>query len=167
MEHDPRVQVPQAAGLDRVVGGFEHHDEVGVEPVPLEEGRQRALARGQLLAAEEEVAERRVRAGELDHDRDTTLHVGGAEPDDPAVLDTAWEVLLRGHGVVMAGEHHAPGVEEDGVVVVVRRCRHQRAHVVDDPRLGAADRGNVDELQRACREGVHMRILAIRGIILA
>ena len=107
VEDELRVEVAEAAGLDRVVRRLEHHDEIGVETVALEEAGQRALAGGQLLAPEEEVAERRARARELDHHREPALHVGRAEADDPAVLDAARQVVLRGNGVVVPGEHDA------------------------------------------------------------
>ena len=72
-----------------------------------------ALARGQLLAGKEEEAhvdrERGALGldprGQLEHHREATLHVGGAEADDLARLDPAGEVVLGGHGVEVAGEH--------------------------------------------------------------
>ena len=138
-EHELRVEVAETSGLDRVVRRLEHHDEIGVEAVPLEEGRQRALACGQLLAPEVEVAERRARAREFEHHRDAALHVRRAEADDPSVLDPPGEVVLSRNGVVVAREHDAAGVVEDGVVVVGRRAGHETrtcSTIASSPRLG-------------------------------
>ena len=116
LEDERGVEVAEAAGVDRVVGRLEHDDEVGVEHERSlgEHARQGALVRRQLLTDEEEerhiAAEhgplRPYPAGKLDHHREPALHVARSEPDDPAVLDPARDVALRGDGVEMAGEQH-------------------------------------------------------------
>ena len=101
-----RVQVAEAARLDRVVGRLEHDDELGVEPVPLEEAGQRALARGQLLAPEEEVAERRARRARARSSPRArpSCRVAPRPTTQPSSIRPG-QVVLRGHGVVVPREH--------------------------------------------------------------
>ena len=133
---------------------------LGVQPVPFEEPGQRALARRQLLAPEEEVAERNAGASELDHHREAALHVRRAEANDPAVVDPAGQVVLRGHGVVVPREHDLPRIEENGVVVVRGGGGHQPADVLDDLVLAATRRSDVHQLESSEGEGIHGIIIA-------
>jgi hypothetical protein len=60
----------------------------------------------------------------------------------------------------VAGEHDAPGIVEDGVVVVCRCAGHQAADVRDDLVLVAARRGDVHELERSVGQKIHGIIIA-------
>ena len=110
LEDDARVEVAEAAELQRVVGRLEADHELRLvdEAGALEDAGQRVLGRAELLAREEE--EREVvgelglgrPAGELDHHREPALHVARAEADDGTVLDPAGQVALGGDGVGVA-----------------------------------------------------------------
>jgi hypothetical protein len=154
-----RVQVAEAARVDLVVGRLHHHHEVALEPVALEEPRQRRLPGRQLLAPEEEVTERGAGARELEHHRAAALHVRGSETDHEPVLDTSGQVALRRHRVEVAREHDAAGPEEHRVVVVLGRRGHRAAHVLECRLLATTLRRDVHKLQRARRERIHVRIL--------
>ena len=114
LEDDARVEVAEAAELERVVGRLEadHERRLVDDRRRLEHGRQRVVVRAELLAREEEQPEvvRELGLGrparELDHHREAALHVGRAEPVHGAVLDPAGQVPLRRHGVGVAGEQH-------------------------------------------------------------
>ena len=90
--------------MQLVVRRLHHHDEPGGERRAREQRRQRGLVRGELLAAEEQAAHRRAGERELEHHRDRALHVRGAEAVHAPAVDPAGPVVLRGHGVEMAGE---------------------------------------------------------------
>ena len=137
-EDDARVEVAEAAELERVVGRLEadHERRLVDHRRRLEDAGQRVLVRPELLAREEEQAEVvgelgvRRPARELDHHGEPALHVGRAEPVDSAVLDPAGQVALRGTVSVWPGEQHerlagALGVEQRLAVVVDERQRHR------------------------------------------
>ena len=96
-------EVPEAAGVERVVRRLEHDREVGLEHLRDggEERRERALRLGELLAREEEKPEVEASgvpasssaARELDHHRDAALHVARPEAVDAAVLDPPRDVV--------------------------------------------------------------------------
>ena len=152
VEGDARLDVPEAAGVQEVVGRLEHDRELGAgEEVGCEEPGQRALGDGHLLACEEDVAPRQARARELDHHGDTALHVARAEPVHGAVLDPAGDVPLGGDRVEMPGEDDRRGriaVEQHLAVVVVRRTGDEPADEADEVGLATALRRDVDELER-------------------
>ena len=166
VERQRRVEVPEAARVDRVVGRLEHDDEVGLEHERRlgEDARERALLGWELLPHEEQEreVERRRRAGrpagQLDHHGDSALHVARAEADHPAVLDPAGDVVLGGHGVEVAGEQDERRVralrreEERLVRAVDERKRHDAGDVLEEGRLLPARRGDVDQLERAACE---------------
>ncbi len=180
VKDDPRVQIAEAAGLDRVVGGLEQDRQLSLvhQPRAIEEVGQRAELGRQLLFAEGEEGDvdRRLgpvlveRPGELEHHRQAALHVARSQPDHGAVLDPAGDVLLSGHRVVVAGEHdqRASGASragpDEGVVAFVLGLegrRDERTDVRSDLRLVAALGWDVHELERAggkpVGEGGHRR----------
>ena len=124
VEAPGRVDVAEAARVDRVVGRLHHHHELGGERVAREQRRQRALGERQLLAAEEQRAERRAVAHELDHHRERALHVAGAEAERRA--------RRRGGRAGCPGpgrcrdDRRAPRARPPGRRA--RRCRRGRAH---------------------------------------
>ena len=150
MERPRRVDVAEAAGVDRVVGRLHHHDELGGERVALEQRRERAVGDGQLLAAEEQRAERRAVADELDHHRERALHVAGAEPDHAVAVAAPRPVALGGDGVEVAAEQHPCALRagEHAGVAEVARVRQQVEHVLREPLLVPGLRGDVDQLER-------------------
>ena len=93
VEDDPRVQVAEAAGLDRVVGRLEQDREPAswTSAGAVEERRQRAELGRQLLLAERKQREVDLqldcalveRPRELEHHGEPALHVARAEPDAP------------------------------------------------------------------------------------
>ena len=112
VEGDPRVQVAEAAGLDRVVGRLEQDRQPGIvhEPGRVEERRQRAVLGGQLLLAEGRAAPRRppARRPRVGPEPAPARASPRAPPfmslaPSPATAPfsiAAREVVLRGHGVV-------------------------------------------------------------------
>ena len=156
VELDLRLEVAQAAGVEDRVGRLEHDGELGIcEHAARENGRQRALLERHLLAREEHVARRSFGAGELEHDRDTALHVARAETVYSVLGDPAREVLLRRHRVEVARENdRGRGVSpDDRLAVVVQRLAGEEApDELHRGALVAALRGNVDELERSGRE---------------
>ena len=132
-----------------------------------EDARQGALRPGQLLAHEEQ--EREVdpgRAPPAAQFASSTITATPpfmslrAEPDDPAVLDPAREVALRGNRVEVAGEEHerppSPlGREQQRLVGRVgERKRHRVGHVGEQHRFTAALGRDVHEVERALRQSV-------------
>ncbi len=111
-ERESRDDVAETAGLQLEIGGLEDDgerrlvDRLGHG----EERGQRVVLGRQLLAAEEEereIARRRLQvqtSRQLERDRETTLHVGGAEAVYLAVAHPPWEVALRRDRVVVGGE---------------------------------------------------------------
>ncbi len=175
VERQPRDDVAQAAGVHDTVGRLEQYRERGLvhEVGGHEEGGERIVLDGQLLAAEQDQRDIGARARvlrevphELERDRDAALHVARAEPMNRAVLDPAREVVLCRHRVVVPGEdderHRRPprrGEQEDLVARIRARIRggHEREQVLADRVLVAALGGNVHELERACREALGER----------
>jgi len=139
----------------------------------LEEGGKRVVLHRELLAAEDEERDIGACAGglreipdELQCDRDTALHVARAEAVHRAVLDPPGKVLLRRNGVVVAGEDDERSAgpplrgEKEDLVTCERtrvRRRDEREEVLADRLLVTALRGDVDELERACREALGER----------
>ena len=168
VKRERRVEVAEAPGLNRVVRRLEDDGEIGLAQLRarLEHLRQGALVGRQLLPGEEEEADVQLPLGsgpveplrELEHDRETALHVGRAEADDPAVLDSPGQVVLGGDRVQMPGEEHERPprgprrrVEEPLAVRVhlaERAPRHRRGDQLGDCGLVPAHRGNVDECER-------------------
>jgi GTP-binding protein HflX len=153
VELDARLQVPDAAGVEDRVGGLEHDGELGArEHAARESGGQRALLEGDLLAREEDVARRHLRARKLEHHGHATLHVARTEAVHGAVGDPARQVLLRRHRVEVTGEgDRCRGVSPDDrlAVVVEGLARQEAPHVLHRRTFPAALRGNVDELERS------------------
>ena len=162
-----RIQVPETAGMDLAVGRLEHDDEIRFEHERRfgEDAGQGALIGGQLLANEEEKAEIELQGGagrrpvgELDHHRHAALHVAGAQPGDPAVLDPAGEISLLRHRVQVPGEQDEralrPRRREQQRLVgrVGERKRHRVAHVREQRLLRTARGRDVYQLQRAACE---------------
>ena len=100
------VDVPEAARVQLAVRRLHHDDELLLQLVALEQRRERALVRGQLLAREEQRRVRRPREHELDHHRERAQHVRRAEPGHAPVRDPPGDVPLRRNRVQMAGEQH-------------------------------------------------------------
>ena len=122
----------------------------GCERVAREQRGQRALGERQLLAAEEQGAERRAVAHELDHHRERALHVARAEAVDGLGVAAAGPVALGRDGVEVAAEQHARALRagQHAGVAEVARVRQQAAHMVGEPRLVTGLRGDVDQLER-------------------
>jgi hypothetical protein len=165
VEHDPCVQIAEAAELQRVVGRLEADHELSLvdEAGRLEDIRQRVLDGPELLAWKEQerdvIGELRLGgpAGELDHHRKTALHVTRAESDDPAVLNASGQVALGRNRV------HVPCEQHQGLCVPFRvdgrlavrphlgqgyTCTGIQVHMG----LGSGLRGDVDEVESALRE---------------
>ena len=107
---------------------------------------------GDLLAREEDVASRRLRARELEHHRDAAFHVARPEAVHGSVGDPSREVPLCRHRVDVAGEgDRRRGVSPDErLAVVVERLTGQEApHELHRRPFPAALRGHVDELERS------------------
>jgi GTPase len=156
VELDPRLQVPETAGVEDPVGRLEHDGELGArEHAAREGGGQRALLERDLLAGEEDVARRGTCPRELEHHCHAALHVARAETVHGAVGDPPREVLLRRHGVDVPreGDRRRCGSPDDRLAVVVERLAGQEApHELHRGTLVAALRGHVDELERPGRE---------------
>ncbi len=170
VERHSRREIADTAGLDRQVGRLEQQREVRLvdERCRVEEGGEGVVLRWKLLATEEE--ERNVDASrlrgcelpyELERDGDAALHVARATPVNGAARDVAGHVVLCGDGVVVAGEHEerrsrspGPSPEERLVALVdgLERRRHERPQVRAGRGFVAALGGDVDELERPCRQ---------------
>ena len=71
---------------------------------------------------------------------------------DALAVDPAGQVVLRGHGVEVAGEQHRRAAAHQQAVVAEVVRPDQAAHVRRQPRLVARLGRDVDELERAGRE---------------
>jgi GTPase len=169
---DPGADVSEAAGVHLTIRRLEEDHERRIVDRPRfgEQGRERVLARWELLAAEEQQSDV-VRAAllvsevvnELQRYRQATFHVARSQPVHRTVGDPAREVVLSRNGVVVPGQDDerrvcpSLGQEEVGVVVAVVelvRGRNQRDDVLADELLVTALGGDVDELERARREAL-------------
>ena len=175
MEGQSRDDVAQAAGVHDAIGRLEQYrkrrlvHELGAH----QKGWERIVLDGQLLAPEDH--ERDIGGSsrvlgevphELERDRDAALHVARTEPMNRAIVDPARDVVLRRDGVVVPGEdderHRRPpprGEQEDLVARIRARVRRwdEREQVLADRLLVTALRGDVHELERACREALGER----------
>jgi GTPase len=175
VEDELGVDVADAAGVHLSVGRLQQHRERGfVHEVGLleQEGQRIPLGR-QLLLAEQHQPDVEPRgadlpevAGELQRNCEATLHVARSEAMHGAVRDSAGNVALRRHRVVVADEQQQrragaarPDVQgrilEHGLGS--ERLRHECAHVVPNLVLVAALGRDVDELQRALRQALGER----------
>ena len=170
VEGPRRVDVAQAAGVDRVGRRLHDDHEVGVAQrrLALEQPGERALGDRQLLAPEEHVAEvdrrRRARQRQLDHHGERALHVGGAEPVDRVGVAPAGTVALRRDGVEVPGQEHERALaalrragQHAGVARVARvdaAAAQDAEHVRGQGGLVARLRRDVDELERAGGEAI-------------
>ena len=150
VEGDARLDVAEAARVEDAVGRLEHDRELRViDKAAVEQRGEGALGNGDLFAREEEVAPGHPRARELDHHGDARLHVARAEPMHSAVGDASRDVRLGGDRVEVPGQQHRPlPVEQHLAVIEARGPRDELAHELDESRLGAALRGDIDELER-------------------
>src|SRR5437763_188835 len=179
-----RAQVADAADVELVVRRLEHDYEIGLSGLRtgLQELGHRAFLSRELLADEEEKAEVELGLGgerplgKLEHHGHAALHVARPEADDRIAFYQPRKVVLRGNGVEMAGEQdEGPprmplgGREQEILGRPDRRQRQLSAHVGHRFGFRSANRGDVDERQRALgqppiwlRVG-HMRILPREG----
>ena len=140
LEGDARVQVAEAAELQRVVGRLEADDERRLvdDRRALEHSGQRVVRRGRAPRAGRRGTRRRTRgrrrrpsAASSTITASAALHVARAEADDVAVLDPPGQVALRRDRVGVPGEQHErpPGAlrEDERLAVVVDLVeRHAR-----------------------------------------
>jgi GTP-binding protein HflX len=156
VELDPGLQVSQAPGVEDRVRGLEHDGKLGAREHAARERRwERALLERDLLAREEDVAGRRLRARELEHHRDAAFHVARAEAVHGAVRDPSRQVLLRRNRVEVTGEgdrRRRISVDDRLAVVVQRLTGKEAPHELHRRALPPALRGDVDELERCGRE---------------
>ena len=167
VKDEARVQVAEATRLNRAVGGLEQDRELGLGNPrnAVEEVRERALGRGQLLSRKEEEVEihglRRTQVlpspSELDHHRDSGLHVAGPEPDNLRLGDVAGNVLLRRDGVEVSREDDERALAEaravpERLAVPPGRLAERRFHVRGDLCFFPALRRDVDQVERARRQ---------------
>ena len=180
VECEFRDDVPEAAGLDGEVRRLENDGEGSVvdERRAREERREWVLLGRKLLAPEEEerhVARgrrKRIRSGELEGDREPTLHVARAETPYLALGPRSGEVPLGRDGVVVRDEDDERKArtlrrrEEECLVsgeLDLPRRGNEPEYVLPDRLLVAALRRDVDELERARGESVGER--AHRGSV--
>lgn len=116
---DVGAQHTLAAGLDARVGRLHQDREAGVEQQLGAFGGdavQPVAVALDLLALVEDVGEVAGRCGERRRqpqgDRDTALHVAGAESVQPLAVEPGGQVVRDGHGVQVPGEDHPLGAAE-------------------------------------------------------
>ena len=79
VEFHPRLQVPEAARVEDTVRRLEHDRKLNsFEHAARENGGKRALLEWNLLTREKRVPRREPRPRELEHHRNTALHVASA-----------------------------------------------------------------------------------------
>jgi GTPase len=153
VEVEASLQVADTAGMQDRVGRLEHDGQLGAgEHAAREHGRQRALLERHLLAREEDVTRRRLSPGELEHHRDSALHVARPKAVHRTVGHPAGKVLLRRHGVDVAREgNRRRGVSPDDclAVVVERPARQEAPDELHRGAFVATLRGDVDKLERS------------------
>jgi len=152
VEVDPRLEVPEAAGVEDAVRRLEHDRELEpAEHAAREDGGERTLLERHFLAREEDVPGGEPRPRELEHHRDAALHVASAKAVHDAVVEPARDVPLRRHRVEMPrkrnrGARIAP--DDRLAVVVERRPGEEGTHELHRLTLVTALGGRVDELER-------------------
>ena len=170
-EDERRVEVAEAAGLDRVVGRLEHDASAASSTSrrSREERGERALLGRQLLAREEQKADVDAQLGRVSAAQRASSSITASPPfmslaprpmHQPSSIRPG-QVVLRRDGVEVAGEQdeRPPGCAPSrrrSRLAVVERARLARGtaarDVLGERRLVPARRRDVDELERALRE---------------